>query len=109
MPAAHSPSPPTSISNTAPPSHSAPPPHSAVATLGDEIDALRRVAGDKIVGFIKEEIDPFVQEMLTSWNFPRFDAKRASSLGFTCEDSFDELIKTHIADELGGQIPGLTK
>jgi nucleoside-diphosphate-sugar epimerase len=79
------------------------------ATLGDEIDALRRVAGDKIVGFIKEEIDPFVQEMLKSWNFPRFEAKRARSLGFTCEDSFDELIKTHIADELGGQIPGLTK
>ena len=79
------------------------------ATLGDEIDALRRVAGDKIVGFIKEEIDPFVQEMLKSWNFPMFDAKRARSLGFTCEDSFDELIKTHIADELGGQIPGLTK
>ena len=79
------------------------------ATLGDEIDALRRVAGDKIVGFIKEEIDPFVQEMLKSWNFPKFDAKRARSLGFTCEDSFDELIKTHIADELGGQIPGLTK
>jgi hypothetical protein len=79
------------------------------ATLGDEIDALRRVAGDKIVGFIKEEIDPFVQEMLTSWNFPRFEAKRARSLGFTCEDSIDELIKTHIADELGGQIPGLTK
>jgi nucleoside-diphosphate-sugar epimerase len=79
------------------------------ATLGDEIDALRRVAGEKIVGFIKEEIDPFVQEMLKSWNFPKFDAKRARSLGFTCEDSFDELIKTHIADELGGQIPGLTK
>jgi len=79
------------------------------ATLGDEIDALRRVAGDKIVGFIKEEIDPFVQEMLKSWNFPKFDAKRARSLGFTCEDSFDELIKTHIADELDGQIPGLTK
>ena len=79
------------------------------ATLGDEIDALRRVAGDKIVGFIKEEIDPFVQEMLKSWNFPKFDAKRARSLGFTCEDSFDELIKTHIADELGGKIPGLTK
>ena len=79
------------------------------ATLGDEIDALRRVAGEKIVGFIKEEIDPFVQEMLKSWNFPKFDAKRARSLGFTCEDSFDELIKTHIADELSGQIPGLTK
>ena len=79
------------------------------ATLGDEIDALRRVAGEKIVGFIKEEIDPFVQEMLKSWNFPKFDAKRARSLGFTCEDSFDELIKTHIADELGGKIPGLTK
>jgi hypothetical protein len=77
--------------------------------LGDEIDALRRVAGDKIVGFIKEEIDPFVEEMVKSWNFPRFDACRAKSLGFTCEDSFDELIQVHIEDELGGQIPGLTK
>lgn len=78
------------------------------ASLGDEIDALRRVAGDKIVALIKEEVDPFVQQMVKSWNFPRFDAHRAKSLGFTCEDSFDELIQVHIDDELGGVIPGLS-
>jgi nucleoside-diphosphate-sugar epimerase len=77
------------------------------ATLGDEIEALRRVAGDKIVSLIKEEVDPFVQEMLKSWNLPKFDAQRARALGFTCEDSFDELIQVHIDDELGGEIPGL--
>jgi nucleoside-diphosphate-sugar epimerase len=79
------------------------------ASLGDEIDALRRVAGAKIVALIKEELDPFVQEMVKSWNFPKFHARRAESLGFTCENSFDELIQAHIDDELGGVIPGLAQ
>src|SRR5437764_625893 len=34
----------------------------------------------------------------------RFDAKRARALGFRVEDSFDEIIRVHIADELGGKI-----
>ena len=34
----------------------------------------------------------------------RFDAKRARSLGFKVEDSFEEIIKVHINDELGGKI-----
>jgi hypothetical protein len=79
------------------------------ATLGDEIDALRRVAGDKIVALIKDEPDPIVQEIIKSWNFPKFDTHRARSLGFTCEETFDQLIQVHIDDELGGQIPGLSQ
>ena len=34
----------------------------------------------------------------------RFDAKRARSLGFTVEDSFEEIIRVHIDEELGGRI-----
>jgi nucleoside-diphosphate-sugar epimerase len=76
-------------------------------TVGDEIDALRRVAGDEIVALIKYEPDPAVEKMLANWNFPRFVSTRATSLGFTAERSLDEIIQIHIDDELGGKIPGL--
>ncbi|HQS49632.1 MAG TPA: NAD-dependent epimerase, partial [Xanthobacteraceae bacterium] len=33
-----------------------------------------------------------------------FDPARAVSLGFKAESSFDEIIRIHIEDELGGQI-----
>ena len=36
-------------------------------------------------------------------NWPRrFDPKRAISLGFKAEANFDEIIRIHIEDELGG-------
>ena len=79
------------------------------ATIGDEIEALRRVAGEKVVSYIKEvPVDSFAQQMVDAWNFPAFPATRARSLGFTCESSFDELIHLHIESELDGKIPGQT-
>ena len=76
------------------------------ATIADEIAALGRVAGDKVVSYIKEAHDPFAQKMVEAWNFPAFPAARARSLGFTCEKTFDELIRLHIDTELHGEIPG---
>ena len=76
------------------------------ATIGDEIEALRRVAGEKVVSYIKETPDAFAQKMVEAWNFPAFPATRARSLGFTCEKTFDELIQLHIETELDGKIPG---
>ena len=76
------------------------------ATIGDEIDALRRVAGEKVLSYIKENHDAFAQKMVDAWNFPAFPATRARSLGFSCEKTFDELIQLHIETELDGKIPG---
>lgn len=77
------------------------------ATIGQEIEALRRVAGEKVLSFIKETApDAFAQKMVDAWNFPNFPATRARSLGFTCEKTFDELIQLHIENELDGKIPG---
>lgn len=76
------------------------------ATIGEEIEALRRVAGDRVLTFIKEKPDPFAQQMVDAWNFPAFPATRARNLGFTCENTFDELIQLHIESELDGKIPG---
>lgn len=72
-------------------------------TVGEQIAALRKVAGDKVVARIKREPDPMIIRIVDGW--PRnFDARRARELGFVAEATFEEIIKIHIADELGGTI-----
>ena len=71
------------------------------ATVGEQIDALRRIAGDKAVALIRREPDPAIIAMCEGWA-PGFEATRARALGFTCEQSFDDIIRVHIEDELGG-------
>src|SRR3954470_11395937 len=72
------------------------------ATVGEQIAALKRVAGDKVAARIKREPDPFIVGIVDGW--PRnFDASRARKLGFTtAEETFDDIIRIHIEDELGG-------
>jgi nucleoside-diphosphate-sugar epimerase len=73
------------------------------ATVGDEIEALRRIAGDKAVKLIRDEPNETIVKIVEGW--PRnFAAKRALSLGFVAESSMDEIIRAHIEDELGGRI-----
>ncbi len=73
------------------------------ATVGEQIAALRRVAGDKVAARIKREPDPFIVGIVGGW--PRdFEPKRALQLGFsTAEKTFDDIIRIHIEDELGGK------
>lgn len=73
------------------------------ATVGEQIEALRRVAGDKAVKLIRHEPDEMIMRICAGWA-PGFEATRARALGFTAESSFDEIIKVHIEDELGGKL-----
>lgn len=73
------------------------------ATVGEQIEALRRVAGDKAVSLIRREPDEMIMRMCAGWA-PGFEARRARELGFTAENSFDEIIRVHIEDELGGKL-----
>jgi nucleoside-diphosphate-sugar epimerase len=73
------------------------------ATVAEEIEALRRVAGDKAVRLIREEPDATIAAIVAGW--PRnFTAERALALGFVAETSMDDIIRAHIEDELGGRI-----
>lgn len=69
------------------------------ATVGEQIEALRRVAGEKAVSLIRREPDEMITRMCEGWA-PGFEARRALALGFTAETSFDEIIRVHIEDEL---------
>lgn len=73
------------------------------ATVGDQIEALRRVAGDKAVRLIRRKPDEMIMKMVAGWA-PGFEAKRAAELGFTAERNFEEIIRVHIEDELGGTL-----
>ncbi|MEK1892241.1 MAG: D-erythronate dehydrogenase [Rhizobium sp.] len=73
------------------------------ALVGEEIEALRRVAGEKAVKLIRREPDPVIRSIVSGWATD-FDARRASELGFKAETNFDEIIRIHIEDELGGGI-----
>jgi len=72
-------------------------------TVGEEIEALRRVAGEGAVRLIRREPDPLIAHIVEGW--PRaFKAERAAALGFTAEKSFDEIVRIHIDDELAGKV-----
>jgi D-erythronate 2-dehydrogenase len=72
------------------------------ATVGEQIDALRRVAGEDAVKLIRHEPDESIMSIVGNWA-TGLDATRARSLGFTAESSFDDIIRVHIEDELDGQ------
>ncbi|WP_430259344.1 D-erythronate dehydrogenase [Neorhizobium sp. IRS_2294] len=74
------------------------------ATVGEQIEALRRIAGDKAVSLIRREPNEMIMKMVAGWA-PGFEAKRAIELEFTAEKNFDEIIQVHIEDELGGKLP----
>ena len=73
------------------------------ATVGEQIEALRRAAGEKAVRLIRREPDPVIERIVAGWA-ERFDPRRALELGFRAEGSFDEIIRVHVEDELSGQI-----
>ena len=65
------------------------------ATVAEQIEALRRVAGQKAVDLIRSEPDATIARIVEGWA-QDFDAARAAALGFTAETSFDQIIQAHI-------------
>ena len=69
------------------------------ATVGEQIEALRKVAGEKTARLIRREPDQTIMRIVEGW--PRnFDARRALELGFRADRNFEDIIRFHIEDEL---------
>jgi nucleoside-diphosphate-sugar epimerase len=73
------------------------------ATVAEQIESLRRVAGATVAARIRREPDELVIRIVGGWA-ERIEATRARKLGFKAESSFDEIVRAHIDDELGGKI-----
>lgn len=76
---------------------------SVSVTIAEQIEALKRVAGEKVAARIKRVPDPVIARIVTDWA-EEVEAKRARELGFEVEKNFDDIIRAHIEDELGGKI-----
>ena len=72
-------------------------------TVAEQIEALRAVGGDEVVHLIRSEPDERVMRIVSGWP-QRFDARRALDLGFRADESFAQIVRVHIEDELGGRI-----
>jgi nucleoside-diphosphate-sugar epimerase len=65
------------------------------ATVADQIEALRRVAGQKAVDLIRREPDAAIASIVAGWPSD-FDTARARALGFVAETRFDQIIEAHL-------------
>jgi len=71
-------------------------------TVGEQIEALRHIAGARVAARIRRAPDPLVEKIVAGWP-ERADSFRARELGFVAEATFDEIIRVHIEEELGGK------
>lgn len=71
-------------------------------TVGEQIAALRRVAGERVAARIRHQPDEMIMRIVDGWP-RRMDGRRARDLGFIVENTFDEIIQIHIEEDLGGR------
>jgi D-erythronate 2-dehydrogenase len=72
-------------------------------TVAQQLDALEKVAGADVVKRVKHIPDETIMRIVAGWP-QNFDPQRALALGFKAESSFEQIIRAHIDDELGGRI-----
>jgi nucleoside-diphosphate-sugar epimerase len=72
-----------------------------VCTIREQIEALARIAGPKVAARIRRVPDPDIMRIVDGWPH-RATAARARALGFQPDQSMDDIIRIHIAEELGG-------
>ena len=70
------------------------------ASVAEQIEALRRVAGDGAVALIRRERDPAVERIIETWP-QAFDTARARAMGFEAEGSFEEIVRVYLEDDAG--------
>jgi D-erythronate 2-dehydrogenase len=71
-------------------------------TVAEQIEALIAIAGADCAKLIKRVPDETIAKIVAGW--PRnFTARRALALGFKADNSFEQIIRIHIEDELQGK------
>ena len=72
-------------------------------TVAEQIAALVKLAGTEREKLIKRKPDETIAKIVSGWP-EKFDATRASTLGFIADKSFEDIIRVHIEDELQGKL-----
>ena len=62
------------------------------------IDSLGQITSSDVTKLISHEPDEFLQSIVLTWP-PYFDTQRPIRLGFVCDSSPEEVIRTYIDEE----------
>jgi nucleoside-diphosphate-sugar epimerase len=71
------------------------------ATVREQIEALRQVAGEKAVKLIRRERDEKIARIVAGWP-SAFDPARAKALGFQADADFSAIIRVYLEDDFEG-------
>jgi D-erythronate 2-dehydrogenase len=66
-------------------------------TVGEMADTLRRVAGDQAHALLDWKIDPAIERIVSGWP-TRMGSPRAQALGMKPNASFEDIVRSHIAE-----------
>jgi nucleoside-diphosphate-sugar epimerase len=72
-------------------------------SIGEMVDALEEVAGERVANRVKWQPHPVIQKIVAGWP-AAFDARRARAMGFEADPDFASIVRAHIEDELGGVV-----
>lgn len=72
-------------------------------SVADMMEALKRVAGNRPLGEITIEPDPFIEEIVATWPLDTY-WDRARDLGLPIEESLDEIVQYYINDYVDGGV-----
>ena len=73
-------------------------------TVAEQIEALKRIAGAKVAARIRREPDELVMRIVAGWSERIVAQARGRARLQARRSSFDDIIRAHIEDELGGKI-----
>lgn len=69
------------------------------AVVGDMVDLLRKIAGDKVADRVEWIPDPRIQTIVSSWP-ASFRNERALELGFSADADVESIIRAHIEEQV---------
>ena len=67
-------------------------------SVREMINTLEQIAGPEVTGLLTYEPDAFLESIVLTWP-PYFDTARAKGLGFVCDSSVEEIIRSYITEQ----------
>ena len=68
-------------------------------SVGEMVEALRRIAGEAVAARVKWQLDPVVDRIVQTWP-ARFNPVLGPKLGMRADPDFDSIVRAYIEDDL---------
>jgi len=65
-------------------------------TVGEMLDALQKVCGDKVRALVTHQPDPLVEKIVLGWP-THWENKRSLAMGLKADESFEAIIRQYLA------------